>query len=303
MLARNDWVASGRYFEFGASAAPHRIFVREAGSPRAAAILFLHGFPSSSWDWSKIEPLLEKRYRLGYFDFLGFGASSKPKHHRYSLMEQARVARAAIAALGFDRFHVVAHDYGASVAQQLLCEPKVRARIASLTLLNGGLYTTLHRPAFVQVMLRSRAGPLVSRLLTRERFTAAFGSLFSARHQPTRAEFEQHWEAVASNGGLRRAHRLIRYIDDRLEFGPMWESALESSEIPLNFVWGMLDPVAGHGMIEYAVPRQKRFPNVTTLPDVAHYPHWEAPDRVAASIAAFADFTSGGRLSAVLSSG
>jgi pimeloyl-ACP methyl ester carboxylesterase len=303
MLARNDWVASGRTIEFGASATPHRIFVREAGRPRGAAILFLHGFPSSSWDWSKVEPLLATGYRLGYVDFLGFGASSKPKHHRYSLMEQARVAQAAIAALGFDRFHVVAHDYGVSVAQQLLCEPKMRSRIASLTFLNGGLYATLQRPALFQTLLRSPAGPIVSRLLTKERFVAAFASLFAVRHRPTRAEVEQHWEAVASNGGLRPAHRLLRFIDERMEYGPMWESALESSEVPLNFVWGMLDPVAGSGMIEYAIPRQRRFPNVTTLPDVGHYPHWEAPDRVAASIAAFADFTSGGRLSAVLTSG
>jgi pimeloyl-ACP methyl ester carboxylesterase len=40
-------------------------------------------------------------------------------------------------------------------------------------------------------------------------------------------------------------------------------------------------------MLERAISHQRRFPNVTTLPDVGHYPHLEAPERVAASIAAF----------------
>ncbi|MBD5633114.1 MAG: alpha/beta hydrolase [Candidatus Eremiobacteraeota bacterium] len=293
MLARNEWVTSGRYAEFGAQHAPHRVFVRDAGAIEAPKIFFLHGFPSSSWDWAKVEPLLAERYRLGYLDFLGFGASSKPSRYRYSLMEQAQIAQAALGELGFDRFHLVAHDYGVWVAQQLLCEPAMRSRIASLTILNGGLYTTLDRPTLVQKVLRSRAGWLAARLLNRDRFTAAFRSTCSSRYQPSAAELDQHWEGIAENDGTLRAHELIRYVDDRLEFGEMWECALEQSDISLNFIWGMQDPIAGKKTIEYAIPRQRRFPNVTTLPDVGHYPHIEVPDRVATSISAFVDCTPG----------
>ncbi len=268
--------------------------------PKGPPVFFLHGFPSSSWDWAKVEPLLAKRFRLGYLDFLGFGASSKPSRHRYSLMEQARIARAALAALGFDRFHLVAHDYGASVAQQFLCEPALRSRIASLTIINGGVYSTLHEPALAHVMLRSAPLPAVSRFVTRERFGAGFRRLFGRNHQPSATEIDGQWAALASGGGTLRASRFARYIEDRLEFGPMWESALEQSEVPLNFIWGMLDPVAGKGAIEYALLRQRSFPNVTTLPDVGHYPHLEAPERTAASIAAFVEATPAGVASPVL---
>jgi pimeloyl-ACP methyl ester carboxylesterase len=51
------------------------------------------------------------------------------------------------------------------------------------------------------------------------------------------------------------------------------------------------------------VPRLARFPEITTLPDAGHYPHIEAPERVAASIGAFVDANAGGARSAVLTSG
>jgi pimeloyl-ACP methyl ester carboxylesterase len=294
MLARNDWVASGRSMEFGASSSPHRIFVREAGSRDAPPILLLHGFPSSSWDYAKLEPLLVDRFRLGYLDFLGHGASSKPAHYRYSLMEQAHIAIAALGELGFDRFHVVAHDYGASVAQQFLCEPALRGRIAGVTFLNGSLYATAaDRSALEQPLLRSALGPLASWFISRERFTTALARLFSERHPPTASDLDQQWAAFEEGDGSLRTHRIVRSFDDRLAFGAMWESALEQTDVPLNFVWGMCDPIAGPDALERIVRGRASLPNLTTFPDAGHYPHLEVPERVAASIDAFAYATRG----------
>jgi pimeloyl-ACP methyl ester carboxylesterase len=300
MIARTDWVASGRSIEFGSPAGIGRIFVREAGRSDAPAIFFVHGFLSSSWDWAKVEPMLAERFRLGYVDLLGFGASSKPDR-RYSLMEQARVVRAAIAALGFERFHLVVHDCGASIAQQLMCEPALDSRIASVTFLNGELYAPL-ATASSSARVQMTTGLFGGRFATKARFSAALSTLFAARYRPFAVEIDQQWEAFASGGGARRVHRFLRCGEDREFFGPMWESALETSPVPLNFVWGLLDPTAGRAMLAHAISRQSRFPNVTTLPDVGHYPQLEAPERVAASIAAFVDTTPAGERLAILPS-
>src|SRR5881394_3343146 len=80
------WSDGGRLVEIGG----HRIFVREkdgAGPP----LLFLHGYPSSSYDWSRVLELLPGR-RAVCFDFLGFGLSDKPRDHVYSLLDQADLA-------------------------------------------------------------------------------------------------------------------------------------------------------------------------------------------------------------------
>ena len=55
--------------------AGHRIFVREQpASGEEPPLLFLHGYPSSSYDWRQAFQLLGG-HRLIVFDFLGFGLS------------------------------------------------------------------------------------------------------------------------------------------------------------------------------------------------------------------------------------
>ena len=57
-------------------------------------LTLLHGFPTSSWDWAPVAPALAARYRLLALDFLGFGASAKPRRHRYRIAEQADLVEA-----------------------------------------------------------------------------------------------------------------------------------------------------------------------------------------------------------------
>lgn len=55
---------------------------------------------------------------------------------------------------------------------------------------------------------------------------------------------------------------------------------LERTDVPLRFVWGMLDPISGAHMAERIRQRLPDAPLVA-LEDVAHWPPLEAPERVA----------------------
>lgn len=70
-------------------------------------LLLLHGYPTSSYDWRPILPLLGEGSVLT-LDFLGFGFSDKPSGHDYSLFEQADVVEAVLAETGtkIGRAHV-----------------------------------------------------------------------------------------------------------------------------------------------------------------------------------------------------
>src|SRR5579862_1657018 len=198
-LSYDAWVGDGKIVTIETKTKPRRIFVRQSGIGDDA-MLFLHGFPTSSWDWCKIEPLLGARYRLYFFDFLGFGASDKPRDHRYDLREQADIAEAVARYFRIERARLVAHDYGSSVAQELLARNADRAlsfELLDVTLLNGGIYPDLHRPVRLQKLLRSPFGPLVARLANEKRLSAALSAVFSSDHQPTRDELAQHWQAIA----------------------------------------------------------------------------------------------------------
>ena len=68
-----SWKEKGKYFPHKG----HQIFFTKEGI--GPALLLLHGFPTSSWDWYKIWPQLIERFEVIAFDFIGFGFSDKPK--------------------------------------------------------------------------------------------------------------------------------------------------------------------------------------------------------------------------------
>ena len=87
---------------------------------------------------------------------------------------------------------------------------------------------------------------------------------------------------MARGDGQRILHLLIRYIRDREEHGARWTRALEQTDVPLGFVWGMLDPVSGAHMAERDPRARCRDAPFAALEDVSHWPQVEAPERVLA---------------------
>lgn len=72
--------------------------------------------------------------------------------------------------------------------------------------------------------------------------------------------------------------------DDRALHGERWVSALEGTDVPIAFVWGMLDPVSGAHIGQRIRERLPDAPFLA-LEDVGHWPALEAPERVVAAVA------------------
>ena len=281
-LAR--WWNEGELVQLRLGGADRRMFVRRAG--QGPPVTFLHGFPSCSHDWARTEALISGERSLLLIDFLGFGASEKPADHVYSLHEQADLVEAVWAREDIQRTALVAHDYGVSVAQELLARRQEGApavELESLLLLNGGLYPELHRRQPVQTaLLDPQQGPQISAHLTPELFIAGLAPTFAPGYDAA-GDSADIWESTARGGGERIMHLLIHYIRDREQHGARWTRALETTDVPLSFVWGMLDPVSGAHMAERI---RERVPGArfAALEDVAHWAPLEAPARVAAAL-------------------
>jgi haloacetate dehalogenase len=86
-------------------------------------LLLLHGHPQTMAMWHRVLPALAERFTLVLLDLRGYGDSSRPRpdpaHHAHSKRTMALDALAVMAANGFDRFDVLAHDRGARVAHRL----------------------------------------------------------------------------------------------------------------------------------------------------------------------------------------
>lgn len=81
-------------------------------------VILLHGFPETSIMW---EPLLEKLSEAGYravaFDQRGYSPGARPySQNAYTKGKLASDVIAVANAVGFDRFHVIGHDFGGIIA-------------------------------------------------------------------------------------------------------------------------------------------------------------------------------------------
>jgi len=274
------WWAQGEHAALSLGGIERMIFLRRLGA--GPSVTLLHGFPSSSHDWARLTPALAREGNLLLPDLLGFGASEKPAEHAYSLHQQADLVEALWAREGITATRVIAHDLSVSVTQELLArraEGALAVTIERVDFLNGGLYPDLHRPQPTQTALMDPVrGPQISALIGEELFVAALAPTFSDAYDAT-ADSREIWTATSRDFGQRISHLLIRYIADREEHSERWVGALESTDVRLCFIWGMLDPVSGAHMAERIRERLPRA-RFAALDDVAHWPALEAPARV-----------------------
>ena len=290
VMNTEDWRRRGQWFEHRG----HPIFHVDEQRGPGPTLLLVHGFPTSSWDWTDLWPLIAPRFgRLIAVDMIGFGFSAKPRKYDYDLVDQATLHESLLARLGVRRTHLLVHDYGVSVAQELLArhlerrEPR-RLELQSVTLLNGGLFPETHRARPIQKLLLGPLGPLISRLNDAPRFTRSLGAVFGPGTPLDAEHADAFWRLTVENDGHRIAHRLIRYILDRRRNRDRWVAALQETRVPLRVINGPEDPVSGAHMVERyreLVPR----PDVVSLPGIGHYPQVEAPQAVADAFLSFID--------------
>jgi pimeloyl-ACP methyl ester carboxylesterase len=262
----------------------HRVFYRTAGSAaRGPALLLIHGFPTASWDWHRLWDALAGRFGLlAAADMIGYGFSDKPLPYAYSVADQADLQEALLARLGATRVHLLAHDYGDTVAQELLARHEERTdglRLQSVCFLNGGLFPEAHRATVTQRLLASRLGPLLVRGLDRRAFGRRLGAVFGPATRPTPDEMDDLWRLVDEGGGRRLAPRLLGYMAERRRFRARWVGALVSTSVPRRLIVGPEDPISGASLIaryRELVPGA----DVVVLTGIGHYPQLEAPEAV-----------------------
>ncbi|MCA1218545.1 alpha/beta fold hydrolase [Streptomyces sp. 8L] len=104
-----------------ATVSGRRLFYREAGPADAPAVVLLHGFPTSSFMFRDLIPLLAGRYRVIAPDHLGFGFSDAPgvAEFDYTFDALAGLTKGLLDQIGVSRYAIYVQDYGAPIGWRL----------------------------------------------------------------------------------------------------------------------------------------------------------------------------------------
>ena len=288
------WKAAGKYFDY----LGFNIFYRTEGS--GPTLLLIHGYPFNTWDWAPLWDRLTARFTVVAPDMLGMGFSDKPVAYGYSVHDHADMHEALLVHLGVKSAHILAHDIGDSVGQELLARSVFSQqaygalRIESITWLNGGLFNEAYTPRLLQkVLSRTPMGDFLSPLqgsgLSRRMIEPTINELFGPDTKPSRRMLDLFHEIFEYNDGKRVTHKVGRFVNDRYAHRNRWVRAMRQTDVPMRLIEGPADPNSGRHMAQRYLEVIPDHDVVMLDDNIGHWPQIEAPYAVLQNFLAHVD--------------
>jgi epoxide hydrolase 4 len=256
-------------------------------------VILLHGFPENWTSWRhQILPLARAGFSVLAPDLRGYNLSDRPTgRDAYRLRHLVDDVAALVRGAGFERAHVVGHDWGGIIAWTFAGEhPALLDRLVVLNAPHMRLYAEaawrpaqLFRSAYVYFF---QLPALPEALLSAADFAAVrhmFRALPARRGAFTRDEIDGYVRALAGPGALKAA---IDYYRANAAPGAFRPARHARTDAPVLVIWGERDPALSRTLldgIERFAPRVR----VHRLPDAGHWVQNEAPDEVNALLLQF----------------
>jgi pimeloyl-ACP methyl ester carboxylesterase len=283
-MTANEWKSKGEFITVN----DRKLFVIDTSSffstedkVPTETMVVLHGYPTSSYDYYKVLPELSKHYRVIIHDHLGFGFSDKPLDYSYSLLDQADLALQLWQLLGVKKVHLLAHDYGTSVATEIIARNnnhELTIEIEKLTLCNGSMHIELSQLRTIQKLLKNKwLGKYVAKLTTYAIFSKNLRNVYFDKTKVSNNELKDIWMQLEYNEGRKVIHKLSQYINERYTYWNRWIGALKETNLQTNIVWAKNDPVAVPAiarLIATEISNNKLF----WIENTGHFPMLENPD-------------------------
>jgi pimeloyl-ACP methyl ester carboxylesterase len=244
------------------------------------AIVLVHGFPSSSFSFHRLAPILARRRRVIALDLPGLGQSHRDHRRTLSLEAHAERIVGLLDALGIDRASVLGVSMGGGVAQRLaVAHPERVDRLVLVASVDESDRRRWRWP-WLQLLAMSAALslPPVARLAVRA------GLRLSAERSAsvTDSLVETYTRPLLRPGTIRC---LWRFTLDNRRAAPL---DLATVRVPTLVVSAERDRIVGAretSHIAAGIPGARQ----VTVPGAAHMIAVERPDELAAIVESFLD--------------
>jgi len=253
----------------------------EGGRPESdEAVVFVHGNPGSSRDWTRLATAVAAFGRVVALDMPGFGGADKPPGFEYTVRGYARHLAGALAGLHIRRAHLVLHDFGGPWG--LAWAATHPNEFATATLIDTGVLSGYRWHYLARIWRTPLLGELFQATATRRGFHLL------RKHGNPRGlprEFVAQMFDDYDRGTRRAVLKLYRATSDPGRMEEMAQ-ALRPLARPALVVWGKHDPYIP---VRYAERQREVFPSakVVVLERSGHWPFADDPDAVAQAVLPF----------------
>jgi pimeloyl-ACP methyl ester carboxylesterase len=256
------------------------ICIRYTETGAGMPIVLLHGFPDFSYSWRRQFPALRAAgFRCLAPDLRGYNESDKPPRVRdYDIDHLVRDVDAFINNVVGKSAHVAGHDWGGIIAWHLAAQRPDRVR--KLIILNAPHPATYRRELKRggQLLRSWYAGAFQIPLLPELVLSSLHYRLLI--HGPARSDddAELYEEAFTQPNALNSALNYYRAAGRRMLARSRW-AELPPITQPTLVLWGEKDRALSAGLLD-GLEKHVQNLQVMRFPDVGHWVHIDAADRV-----------------------
>lgn len=254
------------------------VLVGGSGTP-GEAVVFVHGNPDAAADWMPLMTRVAEFAAVIAPDLPGFGSAEERGDGDYSVPSYARFLDGVIRALGVQRVHLVAHDFGGPFAAAWAADHP--AQVGSVTFVNTGVLLGYRWHRMARVWRTPLLGELSMRVLRPDLVRAQL-----ARENPG---LPRDWVAVLAGHLLPRKTRravLRLYRSTRAADAEQLAARLRERDHDALVIFGDAD---AYIPVEQAHRQVRVFPRaeIAILPGLGHWCWLEDTDRVAGRLLPF----------------
>lgn len=276
------WKAKGHVYSYQS----FDIFYYHGKNPTAntkSSVIILHSFPASSYVWKELVDELQLIFANVIIpDLIGLGFSDKPLNFNYTVAEQANLVTSLSQSLGIHKVHVIGHDYGGTIAQELLSRYNTYIQdsltIESICMLNGGIIPSTHQPLFVQRLfwnpnffIKFIVRHAVSWVLFKSRFPVLYGP----NTQPSMENLTDIYSILMYKSGHYVLPDVINFFHERHLHEKRWTGALQHTKVDIALIYGTLDKVNTPENFLKRYQKEVTNSKIYLLDNAGHYPHME----------------------------
>jgi pimeloyl-ACP methyl ester carboxylesterase len=244
-------------------------------------VVLLHGWPTSSYLWRNLIPVIAKNHRVIAPDLPGFGGSDKPLDETYSLDFYDGVLTGFLDQLELERVSLVVHDLGGPIG--LVWAIRRPERLERLVVLDTIAYPDL--PLRMRLGLKLLRVPLVKNWIAGPSGIAFTMRVATANKRALTREVIRQYQKPFRRTAARQV--LLKTMTD-LDLAGLREIAegLKSLDVPALIVWGRKDPALTLSIarrLQADLPRSE----LIVLDKSSHFLQEDEPEKVAELIRQF----------------
>ncbi len=251
-----------------------------AGPAKGEPVLLLHGFPDAWFAWeAQMEYLVDAGYRVIVPDQRGYNLSDKPAGiNNYTMDTLVHDITGLADALGYKRFQLAGHDFGAMVAWHLAM--RYPERLKNLVIIN------VPHPAVMRSYLATNVAqivkswyvfffqlPVIPELMVKAKnWQFLISALPDYLTDTERNRYRETWSRPNAMTSMINWYRAMMRKREK-------SSPFSRIKTPTLILWGRQDPYLSYAMAQRSVEFCEDG-RLVTFDDATHWVMHDKPDEV-----------------------